>query len=80
MIKKDRPLPDSTIEMHSVLTVQNVADYLHVHPSTIYRLLKNKLLPAVKVGRDWRFDREEIDSWRADAEHSQMVINQRTRQ
>jgi len=54
----------------SLLTLENVAEYLHVHPSTIYRLLKKKQLPAFKVGRDWRFNRESIDRWRADAEHS----------
>jgi len=47
MIKKAVPIHDSTIEMAPVLTVQNVAEYLNVHPSTIYRLLKKRQLPAV---------------------------------
>jgi excisionase family DNA binding protein len=80
MMKTAQPIPDSTIEMSPVLTVQNVAEYLRVHPSTIYRLLKNKQLPAFRVGSDWRFDRKEIDRWRADAEHDHMPINQFTRQ
>ena len=49
----------------SVFTVGELADYLRVHPSTIYRLLERKELPAFKVGRDWRFTMEEIDRWRA---------------
>lgn len=49
----------------SVFTVGELADYLRVHPSTIYRLLERKELPAFKVGRDWRFTREEIDHWLA---------------
>ena len=57
-------------ERPSLLTLDDVADYLRVHPSTIYRLLKKKQLPAFKVGRDWRFNQESIDRWRADAEHS----------
>jgi excisionase family DNA binding protein len=52
----------------SILTIQDIAKYLRVHPATIYRLLKKKQLPAFKVGRDWRFSRESIDRWRADAE------------
>jgi excisionase family DNA binding protein len=52
----------------SILTLQGLAEYLKVHPSTIYRLLKKKQLPAFKIGRDWRFNRESIDRWRADAE------------
>jgi excisionase family DNA binding protein len=79
-MKNTLPIHDSTIEMSPVLTVHNVAEHLRVHPSTIYRLLKNKQLPGFRVGSDWRFDRKEIDRWRADAEHSQMPINQSTRQ
>ncbi len=52
----------------SLLTLENVAEYLRVHPSTIYRLLKKKQLPAFKVGRDWRFNPESIDRWRVEAE------------
>ena len=51
-----------------MLTVEEVADYLHVHPSTIYRLLKRKELPAFKVGSDWRFNVEQIDRWRVERE------------
>ena len=75
MMKKPQPIHDSTIEMAPVLTVQNVAQYLHVHPSTIYRLVKKRQLPAFRVGGDWRFNRESIDRWRADAERSQTPIN-----
>ena len=51
-----------------ILTLEDVAAYLQVHASTIYRLLKRKQLPGFKLGRDWRFNRESIDRWRADAE------------
>ena len=47
-----------------VLNVNELADYLHVHRSTIYRLLKNGQLPAFKIGSDWRFNIEAIDQWR----------------
>ena len=46
------------------MTVRELADYLRVHPSTVYRLLKQKRIPAFKVGSDWRFNREAIDHWR----------------
>ena len=51
-----------------VLTVQEVSNYLRVHPSTIYRMLKRNQLPAFRVGSDWRFTIEAIDQWRARAE------------
>jgi excisionase family DNA binding protein len=47
-----------------VLTVREVSDYLRVHPSTIYRLLRQRQLPAFRVGSDWRFNVEAIDQWR----------------
>ncbi len=51
-------------EEDKVLTVVEVAEYLHVHPSTIYRLLRRQEIPAFRVGSDWRFNRESIDAWR----------------
>jgi excisionase family DNA binding protein len=61
---------DAKSERARILTLENVAQYLRVHPSTIYRLLKKRQLPAFKVGRDWRFNLESIDRWRTDAERS----------
>ncbi len=49
-----------------VLTVKEVADYLHVHPSTVYKLLRNQQVPAFRIGSDWRFNKEKIDQWMAD--------------
>ena len=46
------------------MTVRDVSAYLRVHPSTIYKLLKRRQIPAFHVGSDWRFDIEMIDSWR----------------
>jgi excisionase family DNA binding protein len=47
-----------------VLTVVELAGYLRVHKSTIYRLLKKGLLPGFKIGSDWRFNTDAIDQWR----------------
>jgi excisionase family DNA binding protein len=47
-----------------VLTVGDLSNYLRVHRSTVYRLLKQHRLPAFKVGSDWRFSIEAIDQWR----------------
>jgi excisionase family DNA binding protein len=50
--------------MTKVLTVNELAGYLRVHRSTIYRLLKKGQLPGFKIGSDWRFNVEVIDQWR----------------
>jgi len=47
-----------------VITIGELAVYLHVHRSTLYRLLKKGQLPAFKIGSDWRFNVEAIDQWR----------------
>ncbi len=51
--------------MANVLTLEELAGYLRVHPSTVYRMLKKGQIPAFKVGSDWRFNVESIDHWRA---------------
>jgi excisionase family DNA binding protein len=55
--------------MAKVLTLQEVAKYLRVHPSTIYRLAKKGMIPAFKLGSDWRFNLESIDHWLTAAEN-----------
>jgi excisionase family DNA binding protein len=46
-----------------VLTVRELAAYLRVHQSTVYRLLREDKLPAFRVGSDWRFKREAVERW-----------------
>lgn len=46
-----------------ILTVRMVSDYLHCHPSTIYRLIKHRAIPAFKIGADWRFHRAALERW-----------------
>ena len=46
-----------------VMTLKETADYLRVHPSTIYRLLKAGALPSLRIGSDWRFIKADLDDW-----------------
>jgi PTS system nitrogen regulatory IIA component len=49
------------IQMNSeVLTVQEVANYLRIDIRTVYRLAKKGEIPCIKIGRQWRFNREDI--------------------
>jgi excisionase family DNA binding protein len=59
------------MDIARVMTINEVADYLRVHPSTIYRLLKRRELPAFKVGSDWRFNSESIDRWLLEREQTE---------
>lgn len=47
-----------------VITIGELSEYLRVHRSTLYRLLKKGQLPGFKIGSDWRFNVEAIDRWR----------------
>lgn len=52
----------------AVMTVREVSGYLRVHPSTIYRLLKRREIPAFRIDGDWRFHIKAIDTWRSQKE------------
>ncbi len=45
----------------SFLTAREVATLLRRPLSTVYKLTQNKLLPAFKVGKRWRYRKESID-------------------
>jgi excisionase family DNA binding protein len=47
----------------SFLTTEEVLDYLQVNLRTVYRLIRAGKIPAVRVGRQWRFRKRDIDAW-----------------
>ncbi len=46
-----------------LLTVKQVAEYLQLKESTIYAWAQDGKIPAIKIGRTWRFRRADLDSW-----------------
>jgi excisionase family DNA binding protein len=52
--KRRPPRLDASNEL---MTVLQVAKYLRYSPRTIYQLLKNRQIPAFKLGTDWRLHR-----------------------
>jgi excisionase family DNA binding protein len=48
------------------LTVQEVSQYLHIKPATLYSKVGGGEIPYYKVGRLVRFKREDIDRWMED--------------
>ena len=47
----------------SFLTTDEVLEYLQVNLRTVYRLIKAGKIPAVRVGRQWRFRKSDLDAW-----------------
>ena len=52
-------------ELQAALTTDEVLCYLKVAPRTMYRLIRSGELPAMRVGRHWRFRRTDLDAWLA---------------
>lgn len=46
-----------------IMTVKDVAKYLRMSEAKVYRLVKEGLLPAVRIGRTWRFRKDLLDDW-----------------
>ena len=46
-----------------ILTVMDVARFLRVPKSTVYKLARLGELPASKIGKHWRFLRRDIHQW-----------------
>lgn len=45
------------------MTVAELADYLNLPVETVYKYVRGEKVPAKKNGRQWVFDRDEIDQW-----------------
>ncbi len=48
---------------HEFMTTDDVLGYLRVNARTVYRLIKSGELPAVRIGRQWRIRRTDLDLW-----------------
>jgi excisionase family DNA binding protein len=56
------------------LTTEEVLGSLKVTPRTLYRLIRVGDLPAVRVGRQWRFRRADLENWLSAREATSPVI------
>ena len=49
--------------MPEIMTTKEVAKYLKLHEITICKYAAEGKIPAIRIGRVWRFDKEAIDKW-----------------
>jgi excisionase family DNA binding protein len=47
----------------TIMTLEEVAEYLRLKPQTIYSWAQEKKIPAAKLGKEWRFKKSIIDKW-----------------
>lgn len=48
---------------HEILTVEQAADYLQVHKMTVYRYIREGMLPAAKLGKMYRLFRRDVEAF-----------------
>ena len=54
-----------------VMSIEELAEYLKISRSTLYKLAQDGVLPGQKVGKRWRFHKDAIDEWlRGHPEHT----------
>ncbi|MFH1519932.1 MAG: response regulator [Candidatus Omnitrophota bacterium] len=51
------------MEHAKMLKVNQVAKFLQMNRMTIYKLVKSGKLPGVKIGSEWRFDKDKLQDW-----------------
>lgn len=49
--------------MPNIMTTREIAAYLKLHAITICKLAGEGKIPAIRIGRVWRFDKDAIDKW-----------------
>lgn len=49
-----------------LLTAEQLADRWQVSPAHVYRLTREKKIPAVKLGRYYRYRVDAIEAWELD--------------
>ena len=49
--------------MAQIMTTKELAEYLKLHGITICKYAADGRIPAIRIGRVWRFDKDAIDKW-----------------
>jgi excisionase family DNA binding protein len=58
-----------TLVDHEILTVEQAAEYLQVHKMTVYRYIREGMLPAAKLGKMYRLFRRDVEAFVAAMKH-----------
>ena len=56
-----------------IFTINDLAEYLEMKPSTVEKYARNGLLPGFKIGTHWKFRKETIDRWLEEQEKKSQV-------
>lgn len=59
----DTPTHSADAVPPQVMTIDDLASYLQLSKSSLYKLAQGGRIPAQKVGKHWRFHKIAIDQW-----------------
>ena len=65
--EKQKDITDSAI-----MTVRDVAEYLRMSEAKVYKLVKEGVLPVVRIGKTWRFRKDLLDDWLKESSRSEI--------
>ena len=51
------------INRDDIMTMDELAEYLKISKSTLYKLAQDNKLPGQKIGKRWRFHKDAVDAW-----------------
>jgi excisionase family DNA binding protein len=51
------------VSLNRLLTIKELATYLQLDPNTVYRWCRENMLPAVKMGKEWRVSQRDLDAF-----------------
>jgi len=54
---------NNTLDLFEIMTVREVASYLHLSQATVYQMARNGQIPVARIGRTWRFTKDSINRW-----------------
>ncbi len=49
--------------LSEIMTLEETAKYLKIGKSTLYKMVREGKIPAVKIANQWRFRKEDINKW-----------------
>jgi excisionase family DNA binding protein len=47
----------------ALMTPKDAGEFLRVHPKTVIRFAREHLIPALRIGKHWRFRRSDLTAW-----------------
>ena len=54
---------DQLCEFEGLIDAEQVAELLRIHPKTVRRMARQRILPAIRVAKFWRFRKSDLAAW-----------------